>query len=177
MSKAQRIINIIEALVLITVAFVLITLPEMGYDAVILVLGMGFVIKGVVALWNHFTLSTHMVGSRRAFYSGILILDLGLFTICLGSVPQFYVMLYLCGLYVFSGVIDILSALDQKKMGSQHYKVKMFQGLINILIGALCVIFIKSEDMIIFIYAGGLAYNGVIRLYNAFRRNEVVYIQ
>ncbi len=177
MSKAQKIISVIEAVVLISIAFVLISLPEGGYDAVIIVLGIGFIIKGVVALWNHFTLSTNMVGSRRTFYYGIMILDLGVFTICLGQVPQIYVMLYLCGLYFFSGAISILSALDQKRMGSKHYKMKLFQGLINILIGVLCIVFLRSEDMIIFIYAGGLAYNGIIRIINALRNNEVVYIQ
>ena len=177
MTKTQKVINIIEAIILVTVAFVLISVPEIGYGIVVLVLGIGFVIKGVSALWNYFTLSVHMVGARRSFYYGIMIFDLGLFTICLGNLPKLYVMLYLCGLYLFSGGIDIWSAISQKKMGSKHYKMKLLQGIINILIGIMCLVFLKSEEMVILIYAAGLAYNGIVRLINVFKENETVYIQ
>lgn len=86
-------------------------------------------------------------------------------------------MIYLCGLYVFSGGIDIWSAISQKKMESKHYKMKLLQGIINILIGIMCLVFLKSEEMVIFIYAAGLAYNGIVRLINVFKKNETVYIQ
>ena len=177
MSKAQRIINVIEGLVLIAVAFILIGYPEMGFSVVILVLGLGFVIKGLAELFNYFILSSNMVGGRRSFYHGIIILDVGLFTACLDNLPQTYVMLYLCGVYVFAGGIAIASAIDSKKMGSTHYKLKLFQGIVNILIGVACLVFMKSPDMVFFIYGGGILYNGIMRFVNAFKRNEIVYVQ
>ena len=45
MTKTQKVINIIEAIILVTVALVLISVPEIGYGIVVLVLGIGFVIK------------------------------------------------------------------------------------------------------------------------------------
>ena len=122
-------------------------------------------------------MAPRMVGGRRILYQGVLILNLGIFTLSLNLIPTVYVMLYLCGVYLFTGGIDIMNAVDAKKMGSPYYKRKLIMGIINVLIGILCVVCLRQQDILVFVFAGGFIYNAVMRILSTFRKSEMVYVQ
>lgn len=175
MSKTRRIISMLIGIFMIVAAVYLMMDPGSGYAVIIFVLGIGLAIKGGQVLWNFFTLSLNSVGSTKLLYNGLLILDLGIFTSCLINVPVIYLMIYLAGIYLFKGVIDILSANDARKLESPHFKVKLAQGLLNVLIAVLCLVFIRRQDIVVYIYGGGIIYNGIIRMVNAFSRTDMVF--
>ncbi len=175
MTKTRKIINVLWGVLMILVAIILMFIPEEAYPLVIIVLGIGLAIRGITRLINYFVLSSRSVGSTRLLYDGILILDLGIFTSALIDVPVFYLMIYFAGLYFFYGVIDILSAMDSKKLESPHFKYKLLQGLMNVLIAVLCIVFIMHKDIVIFIYCGGIIYNGIVKIVNAFRKTDMVF--
>ena len=101
----------------------------------------------------------------------------GLLTLALSEVPRIYVILYLSGVYIISGTIDILSALDARRQGSVHYKLKLTLGIINMLVGISCIALVKWVTYVVYIYAAGLIYNAIMRMINVFRKHEMVYIQ
>ena len=175
MSRTRRILSIIVGIIMILSGIFLMLLPEIGYSVIILVLGIGLAIRGINRLWNFLTLSLRSVGSTRLLYDGILILDVGIFTTALANVPVIFLMIYLAGVYLFSGVIDILSALDSKRLESPYFKVKLAEGLGNVFIAVLCLIFIRNQDVVVYIYGAGIIYNGIVRIFNAFRRTEMVF--
>ena len=151
-------------------------LPDMGPVIVMLLLCVSLFAYGIRTLWYYFTMARHMVGGRLHLYLGVIVIDLGLVTLALSNIPQMYIMLYLLILYVFSGAVSILRALESKKNGA-HWKWKLTYGIINLLIAAACGVFIRSGQVMVYIYCIGLVYSAVTRIIGAFRRTAVVYIQ
>ena len=70
----------------------------------------------------------------------------------------------------------ILRAFEEKKMGSPAFKWTLVNGIVHILIAALCAVFIRSANIAVYIYSAGLLISAVMRLVKAFRKNEVLYI-
>jgi uncharacterized membrane protein HdeD (DUF308 family) len=85
-------------------------------------------------------------------------------------------MLYLAGLHGFSGFIDIMRAIESKKMNAS-WKLNISHGIINVLIALLCLVFLKTVWVATLCYSLGLIYSGIIRIIQAFRRTAIVYIQ
>ena len=150
MTKMQKIKNILIAISMILMAALFILDSDLGYDVIVILLSVYFIVNGIRTLWFFFTMAPRMVGGRR-----ILILNLGIFTMVLNVTPTVYVMLYLCGVYLFTGGIDIMNAVDAKKMGSPFFKRKLITGIINVLIGVLCVVFLRDTEMLVYVFAGG----------------------
>ncbi|MCR4611610.1 MAG: DUF308 domain-containing protein [Lachnospiraceae bacterium] len=177
MSKMRRVKEILVGLLMILMAIIFFVSPTTGYIAVIVVLSVIFIIIGLKKLWFFLTMASRMVGGRRVLYEGLLILDLGFFTAGINFVPTVYVMIYLGTAYVFAGAIDILNAIDAKKLESSRFKGKLIIGAINIIIGILCFVFLTKNDFLVFIICLGLIYNAIVRIANAFRKHAMVYIQ
>ena len=72
--------------------------------------------------------------------------------------------------------MDIWSALDAKKLGSDHWRLKLSRGVIDVVIGILCLVFIRQRDTAVYIYCAGLVYNGIMRVLASLRRTAMVYI-
>ncbi len=177
MTKMQKIKNILIAISMILMAALFILDSDLGYDVIVILLSVYFIVNGIRTLWFFFTMAPRMVGGRRILYQGILILNLGIFTMVLNVTPTVYVMLYLCGVYLFTGGIDIMNAVDAKKMGSPFFKRKLITGIINVLIGVLCVVFLRDTEMLVYVFAGGFIYKAVIRIIATYQKSEMVYVQ
>ena len=175
MTKARRVSNIFTGLIMIAAAFFLAVDADSTYPAIILIFGISLLISSVRSLVYYFTMARHMVGGRRVLYRAIIILDMGLFTLSLTDVPLFCVVLYLAGIHAFSGVIDILRAGESRRLQAPSWKLRFSAGLINIIMACLCLVFIGVVEVAVLVYCIGLAYAGVVRIIQAFRRAKTIY--
>ena len=177
MSKMARITEIIGSILMIILAVIFIIDDTFGYAIIVAALSLYFLIQGIKSLWFYIRMGRYMVGGRRLLYEGLLILDLGLFTMGLDVIPTVYVMIYLGVIYVVNGGIQILNAVEAKKVDSPHYKSKLVNGAINILIGILCFVFIRSNEVLVLVISAGLIYNAITKIVTATRRQSLVYVQ
>ena len=176
MSLTGRIANIAVGLVLILLAVLLVLIPEDGYTIVAATLGILLVVYGIRNLIYYFSMAMHMVGGKLIFYYGVLTLDGGALILALNHVPSFYVMLYLIVIRAVTGAIDLLRAMEQKKAGLSSWKGMLLSGMIHLLVAVLCVVFIKSTTVAVYIYAAGLVYSAIRRILAAIRPPEVITI-
>ena len=122
-------------------------------------------------------MARHMVGGRIMLYLAVVVLDLGMFTMMLTNIPKIYIVLYLVVVYAFAGVVSILRALEAKRYQAPMWKLSLISGIINVVIAILCIIFMRSTNMIVYLYCVGLIYSAIVRIVTAFRETAIVYIQ
>lgn len=177
MTKARRVGNILTGLIMLFLGLQMVVEPSRTYKLIILVLGFTLLISGVRSLVYYFTMAKHMVGGRAVLYRAVIVLDIGLFSLSLTNIPLLFVVLYLAAMHGFTGFVDILRAREAHRMKAGSWKLNFSAGLINVIMAALCLIFLGSEIVAAEIYGLGLMYAGLIRIVQAFRRTAVVYIQ
>lgn len=177
MTKVKRITSFLSGLIIILFSILLFLDPRGSYSIIILVLALTLFIRGIRLFVYYFSMARHMVGGRTILYQAVIVLDIGIFTLSLTNVPLIYFILYLVMIHGISGVIDMLRALEVKRNESQSWKLNFCSGIINVLMAALCLVFIKSVLTAVMIYAAGLFYSGLIRIIQSFRKTAIVYIQ
>ena len=176
MTSMQRVRSILSGLFMVIGGLLMIHDPEDGYVIMTFIMGVTLLIRGIQNLVYYFTFARHMVGGRTMRAIGIVLLDLGAFTLTLTDVPKIYVILYLLVLHLFTGVIDVMHARETKRQGSQHWRLNLAVGVANILVAAACVVWSRSVSMVVTIYCVGLIYAGILRIVSAFRRTAIIYI-
>ena len=177
MSGGQRIKNVLIGILTILGAVILIVFPEEGILITASILSISLFVYGIKNLINYITLTRHMVGGRIMLYLAVVVLDLGMFTLMLTNIPKMYIALYLVVVYAFSGAIDILRALEAKKYQAPSWRFSLISGIISVVIAILCIVFIGSTNMIVYLYSAGLIYSAIVRIITAFRKTAIVYIQ
>ena len=118
MTRFQKITTISMALLSITIAVIMLFLPDIGYMFILLIVSLALVVAGIRGLYNYFTLSRFMVGGKRSLYMGIFFLDMGIFTSTLYDLPKTYILIYLAIIHGFSGLVEVLRVYETKKGGS-----------------------------------------------------------
>lgn len=177
MTGIQRIKNILLGVVTILFSILMIAVPEGGLVVVALLISVSLFIYAVKTLVFYFSMARHMVGGRTMLYIGIIVLDFAVFVMMLTNIPRIYIILYLLAIHAFSGAIDILRSFEAKKYQASSWKFSMVSGVVNIIVAILCVVFIGSELIIIYIYCAGLIYSAMVRIITSFRKTAIVYIQ
>ena len=177
MSSGQRIKNVLIGILIILGAVILIAYPEDGFIITAAILSLSLFIYGIKTLIYYITIARHMVGGRIMLYLAVVVLDLGMFTMMLTNIPKIYIVLYLVAVYAFYGVIDILRALEAKKYQASSWRFSLISGIINVVVAILCIVFIGSTKMIVYLYCAGLIYSAIVRIVTAFRKTAIVYIQ
>ena len=177
MSSGQRIKNILIGIAIILGALILIAFPEDGIIITASILSLSLFIYGIKTLIYYVTMARHMVGGRIMLYLAVVVLDLGMFTMMLTNIPKIYIVLYLVVVYAFAGVVSILRALEAKRYQAPMWKLSLISGIINVVIAILCIIFMRSTNMIVYLYCAGLIYSAIVRIVTAFRETAIVYIQ
>ncbi len=177
MSSGQRIKNVLIGILIILGAVILIAFPEEGIVITASILSISLFVYGIKTLIYYITMTRHMVGGRIMLYLAVVVLDLGMFTMMLTNIPKMYIALYLVVVYAFSGAIDILRALEAKKYQAPSWRFSLISGIINVVIAILCIVFIGSTNMIVYLYSAGLIYSAIVRIITAFRKTAIVYIQ
>ena len=177
MSSGQKIKNVLIGIAIILGALILIAFPEDGIIITASILSLSLFIYGIKTLIYYVTMARHMVGGRIMLYLAVVVLDLGMFTMMLTNIPKIYIVLYLVVVYAFAGVVSILRALEAKRYQAPMWKLSLISGIINVVIAILCIIFMRSTNMIVYLYCAGLIYSAIVRIVTAFRKTAIVYIQ
>ena len=178
MSGFQRIRGVLIGLVMLTVAFVFIANPsEDVYRSIVAILALGLAIAGLKDMIFYFRMARHMIGGKMILIQGAIIFDFAILTGALANVPKIYILLYLIGIHAFSGVVEILRAMEAKNSVEGPWKMKFGHGLVNLALAVACLIFIRRSNTAIMIYSIGLIYSAIIRIFNAFRRTSFILIQ
>ncbi len=155
----------------------MVAFPEGAFKVVVLIIGAGLIAMGVKNLFYYFTMAMHMVGGKLSLYKGIILVDFGILTCSLSDVPQIYVVLYLAVLHAFSGLVEILRALEAKRYGGRSWRMKLGHGIVNVAICLICIVKFKQPDISVIIYGLGLAYSGLVTVVSSFKKTTLVYIQ
>ncbi len=177
MTNSQRIGSILGGLFSLLLCLIIVLMPEDGLSIVALILCASLMLYGIRELAYYFTMARHMVGGKSVLYIGLIALDAGMFATTLKNMPKLYIALYLLAIHAFSGAIDVLRAMEAKRLGASSWRFSMATGLVNIAVSVVCAIFLRSEQMIAYLYAAGLAWSACVRIAGAFRKTAIVYIQ
>jgi uncharacterized membrane protein HdeD (DUF308 family) len=151
--------------------------PATGIRLIMLIIIVTMILKGLGSLSFYFTMARHMVGGKLQLYKGIILLDIGMFFMTLDDVPIIYLMLYLLVANLISGVIEILGAREARQMEAGSWKMKTAIGAADVLFGLASIFCLGRPNLLVYIYATGLAYSAVLRIVSALRRSAIVYIQ
>ena len=179
MTNGQRIKDILLGLFIIALSALLVKWPDKGINLICLIICFVLLAMGIRSLWFYFTMGRHMVGGKNTLYAGIILFDLGLFAFSV-TMSKVFVILYLLGFYAFAGIVDMLLALDARKIDSGSWKLNFVTGLGNLAFAAAAIVFgfvIGDEKALVDLYAAGLLYSGLLKIINAFRKTDIVYIQ
>ena len=175
MRKITRFKNLIIGLIMIAIAFILFAQPQYGPPVIILLVGLGLIADGIVALFFYLTMARHMVGGKKMFYRSILILDMGVLLLAGFTGSEQLILLYLLGVVAISGGIDIIRALESRNEGAP-WKRRLISGLISVAILIIGMIFSEHPLTVVYIFCFGMLYLGVNRIISVFRRTAVIYI-
>ncbi|MBR1914559.1 MAG: hypothetical protein IJ827_07030 [Lachnospiraceae bacterium] len=177
MTKAGRIKNTLTGLIMIAAALYMIWDDDDGYLLVTSILCIALALAGLRYIFYYLTMARNMVGGKLLLFIGIILLDLGAFTMAIADIPAFYVVLYLLAGHAFAGLVDILRGLEARHLASPRWKLNVMHGAVNIAVAVLCVVFIRSTSMLVLIYGMGLIYSGGVRIVSALHSTAIVYIQ
>lgn len=177
MTIFQRFWVFIIGLIMVILALSFITNPdENSYLWVILFLFLGLAIKGVKDIIFYFTMARHMAGGKLILVQGVIVLDFAFLTGSLSDVPKIYVLLYLIAVHAFSGVVEILRAMEARRTVSGPWKLKFSHGIVNFILALSCLVFIRQTSTALIIYSIGLLYSGLMHIGSAFRKTTYVMI-
>ena len=177
MTVLKRINTFIVGLFMILAALLFLAAPKEALPFVTSVLALTLLVYGIRMFIYYFTLARHMTGGFAVLFRAAVISDIGLFAVNLPDMPLIYVMVYLAAIHGFSGVANVLKALEAKKLEAPSWKLNFFHGLMNILMAVLCLVFSGSIRTAVLIYSLGLLNSGVIRIIQAFRKTASIYVQ
>ena len=180
MTGSRRILNIFSGLLLLVFSALLFVSPEDAIPVVLLVIGLGITVRGLQTLIYYFTMARYMVGGKQVLYRTIIFLDFGLFTSALSNHPAIYIILFIAGIHLLSGLITALRANEARQEGSSKWMFTACYALFDVFLFVLVIyfgLFRKSISMAVYIYAVGLINTAFNRIRQAFRRTAIVYIQ
>ena len=180
MTGLKRIRNILTGLIMMVSSFVMLLFPEDGFIIVAVILTVSLLIYGIRTLIFYFTMARHMVGGRGILYIGVIVIDLGVFSLTVADNPTFFIIIYLLTIHLFAGLIDILRALEAKRIEAPSWKMTFASGVVNIAVAVAALVagaLLRSTDVLVYIYSAGLFYSAVMKIAAAFRKTAVVYIQ
>lgn len=176
MTKFQRIRTILGGILAILFTPFLLLDPDAGCVVIILLLGIAATAKGIQMLFYYLTMARHAIGGASILFGGIILLDFGIFTIGLADIPKQYIMLYLLLTHLFSGLIDILRALEIRKFSLGSWRFKLLVGLGNIALGLVCLVKINSSRAAVAAYCFCVVWNALGRILSALRPSAVLYV-
>jgi len=171
----KRILHILIGLGLILVAILLISLEESSPWIIALILGISLLIYGIRCFAAFFTKFRYVVGGRNQLYIGIFNLDLGLLMLTSYSASTFLSLLYLLGVRLLTGGIDLMRALESRKKQAP-WIIKLLSAIISLVTVILGVIFFRDPATVVTIYCIGLGISAVEHFITAFRKSHAVMI-
>lgn len=178
MNSIQRIKKFLSGLGMLMGSLILSMEPEEGYYVIAIILSLSLLIYGIRSLIYYFTMARNMVGGKSIFYRALILMDLGIFTMTVITIPKIYLVCHLLISHGFSGIVDMLKAYEDKKLEASSWRMSFVYGFGNLVISiaALGCAFAGLNWLVVDIYSAGLAYSGIMQMVSAFRRTAVIYI-
>lgn len=179
MTLMQRIQKILGALIMVLCAVLIVILDDDGFIVIAVILFVSLVTSGVRSLYFYFTMARHMVDGRGMLYRGLILLDLGIFSFTVLDDPRLLIVLYLLAANAFSGIVDILRALEARKLQAPSWQLSLASGVVSIALALAALFFgfvTKNMQVLIGIYIAGLLWSALLNLISAFRKTAIVYI-
>lgn len=179
MNTLQRIKEVLVGLVMIIMATVMLDNYERGFRLIAFILCVTMFALGVKYVVFYFRMARYMVEGRFTLYEGMILVDVGAFGLTLNDFPPMYLIMYLMAIHAFTGAVDLLNALEARKLETP-WKAKLLHGLIDLYIAGSCFysgFIAKDIESVVYLYALGLFASAVSRIVGAFRRTAIVYIQ
>ena len=177
MTKYQRVESFFVGMIMLLSGAVMLLFPEEGFFCIAVILGASLLLKGVQSLVYYFLMAQFMVGGKAILFTGVMILDFGIFTFSMVDEPKVYILVYLIAFHGFSAVVNLLKGIREKNTRTGSWKIDLFQGTGNLLIILVCFLFRQSTEILVYLYCGGLFYSGALRILYAVKKNDIVYIQ
>ena len=156
---------------------VLLLADDEGASWIVLILAYSLILRGLRSLVYYFSMARFMVGGLAALFIGVFLIDFGILSISLADEANVYILLYLAGWNAFSGLISLLRAAEVIRYRGRSWKMNVLYGVVNIAVALACFLNYDNLYMLNLLYCAGLGYSGLVRIFNAFRRTEIVYIQ
>ena len=178
MNKIQRVKKFLSGLCMFFASFILVAEPEAGYYIIAILLSLSLLLSGIRSMVYYITMARNMVGGKSIFYQALILMDLGLFTMSVVTIPKIYLVCHLLISHGFSGIVDMLRAVEDKRQEAPSWRMSFLYGLGNLLVAvtALRCVFNQSTWMVVYIYSAGLAYSAVMQMIASFRKTAIVYI-
>lgn len=180
MSKFQHIKSFVTGVFLLLLAAFIALAPQSTFDFVYLIISLMMLVYGLRLLIYYFRMARHMVGGKIILYQSIIVLDAAMFTLTLATASDYIVLAYLLAIYAFAGAIDILRAFEAKKNDSPVWKKKIVIGFLEMGLAIAMIVLglvFRNTDFLVYGFAISLASSGILRIYDAFRKTAIVYIQ
>lgn len=178
MNSIQRIKKFLSGLAMLLGSLILVVEPENGYYIIAVLLSISLLVSGVRSLIYYITMARNMVGGKSILYKALIQMDLGMFTMTTITIPRIYLICHLLISHAFSGIVDIMKAVEDKKLQAPSWRMSFLYGLGNLLtaVAAFTCILNQSTSLVVDIYCAGLAYSGIVQMAASFRKTAIIYI-
>lgn len=177
MSKTRRLWNIIVAVLMIQAALLLMLVPDAAFILIVVFLSLVLTFKGLKFLIYYLTHAQHMVGGKWLMLVGLVLLDLGGLAMVLIEQAPSIMIIYVAGVHFVYAVLDIARTVSNKGDGNTGWKIDLAQGIGNLILAALCLIFINHVEIPVFIYCAGVIYSAILKIITSCKRTAIVYVQ
>lgn len=177
MSYAQRVRSFMAGTGMLLAMLILLIIGDDGVSLVVFILAVSLILRGLRSLIYYLSMAKFMVGGQASLLTGVFLIDLGILSLSLADEGQMFIFLYLAGWNAFSGLVSLLRAREAYRNKGKSWIMNTLYGVVNIGILICCFIYWNSPATLAALYCAGLGYSGILRIINAFRRTEIVYIQ
>ena len=176
MTSLQRIVNLILSLLMIAGGVALLLVPQYGVFALAVILSLALLLYGIEKFVYYIRMAHHMAGGLSVLFIAIIALDVAVFAVTVVDNSKLAVALYLICYCAVAGVLSIARAVESKLFGSPWIP-NILQALVLLALAGLCVSFISSDEIIIWVFCLCLFYCAGERLVSVFKPTEIIYIQ
>ena len=176
MTNLQRIVNLLFSVLMVACGVVMLLQPDNGLLVIAFALGVALMLYGVGKLVFYIRMARHMTGGLALLFIAIIAIDIGVFAAAAIDSPHLAVALYLIAYNLITGALSIARGIESKLFGSP-WVIHVVHGLVNLVLAGLCVSFINSGEILIWVFCVGLFYNAGVRLVSVFKPTEIIYIQ
>lgn len=177
MSKLTRVFNFFKCFMMFLIGAIILLVPDdVDYIIVCVILGTVITLRGIRKLFFYISSARCMVGGERVLINSFIYIDLGFLSFIVLLVNQSVAMLYMVGIFVLMGVIDILRCVEIKKNGSKTWVLKLIKGIITIGAAAACFIFAQSIEVMLLVFGISWIVLGIEGVVASFSKASVEYI-
>lgn len=164
--RQKKMLHILEMLVVCGLGLTLILSPKRSLDTALTILGIALLAGGVIAVGYYF-FTRHKVseGQQPMFIAlaGCVAVVAGLVVILAPNLLT-QVFRFVAGILVaFSGILNLVKALEARKEGKKGWQILLVLSLIAIAMGVLVFINpFQSESTLVILVGAVLIYNGIL---------------